>query len=121
MNPLALIQMLTQMAPLLSGVSGIFPQLTTVLGGLIGGGGTPTASGQAVVLLQEGLNAMRASGLVQFDGQAGQTNSPLLVDGNFSGRTFAALKAAQAKFGFAVQEPLASVEMHLVAAVLSKL
>lgn len=120
MNPLAIVQLLTTLMPLLSGLATSFPALSGVLGGLLGGT-TPTASGQAVTLLQEGLNTLQASGIVQFDGQAGQANSPLLVDGHFGGRTFGAIKAVQAHFGFAVQEPMASMEMTLIATVLSKL
>jgi lysozyme family protein len=120
MNPLAIIQLLTTLAPLLSGIATSFPQLADILGGLFGGA-MPTASGQAVVLLQEGLNALQAAGTVRFDGQAGQSNSPLIVDGNFGGRTFAAVKAAQSAFGWTVTEPLASIEMNILAFVLSKL
>lgn len=121
MNPLAIVQLLTTLAPLLSGLVTSFPALSGVLGNLLGGGAPPAANNQTVVMLQEGLNALQTAGIVQFEGQAGKPDSPLLTDGHFGGRTFAVIKIVQAHFGFAVQEPMASMEMNLIATVLSKL
>lgn len=114
MNALSLI---STFLPALTQAAGIITQLWPQAAPAIGALATvtpPANQVNIVSLIQEALNALQAAGQVNF-------GNPLVVDGRFGGRTFAAIKLAQAKFGFAVQEPLASMEYNLLAAVLAKL
>jgi hypothetical protein len=67
-----------------------------------------------VELLQTLLNIMNTSGLIKLD-------KPLVVDGHFGAQTFGAIKVLQTRLGFTIEEPLASLEMNAIAALLAKL
>jgi hypothetical protein len=121
MNPQALASLITLLPVLIQAAGGVFPALSSIFGGIFGTATPQLTASPTVKLLQEGLNAIQASGKAPFEGVAGQPNSPLTVDGNFGGRTFAAVKAVQAAFGWTITEPLASIEMNLMATLLSKL
>ena len=120
MNPQAILALVTALGPVIQGLSGILPNLIPGLGAAFA---NPTTTTNATVMaLQEALNALQAAGTVQFAGQPNSAlGTPLIVDGVWGGRTFAAIKAVQAKFGFPVAEPLASVEMNILGTLLSKL
>src|SRR5262245_24267327 len=120
MNPQNLTALLTALPAAIQVLGGFFPALAQIFGGLTGTQPVQVVNNNATKLLQEGLNAIQAAGKAQFEGQAGQPNSPLIVDGRFGGRTFACLKAVQASFGWTVAEPLASIEMNLLATLLAK-
>lgn len=113
MNALAL---LTTFLPALLQAGSIivqrWPQAAPVVGAL--GGINPQNQTNVVSLLQEALNAMQSAGTINF-------GPALVVDGQFGGRTFAAIKVVQSHFGFDVQEPLASLEMQLLQSVLAKM
>ncbi len=113
MNPLAIIMALAPLLPqLISTVGAVSP----VLAGIFQVLQPATAAGpnNIVELIQTALNEAQAVGFINF-------GKPLVVDGQFGGATFGAIKALQAKLGFAVQEPLASMEMEALAAILAKL
>ena len=116
MNPALILGIITAIAPLLPQLSASVSTIAPGLAGLL----TvlhPAASAQPanlVALLQELLNEMQAVGYINF-------GKPLVVDGQFGGATFGAIKALQAKLGFTVQEPLASLEMEALAALFAKL
>lgn len=121
MNAASIVALITALGPALQIFGGVLPALQQVFSGIFGTGIPTVANNNATRLLQQGLNAIQASGKAQFEGVRGQPNSPLLVDGGFGGRTFAAVKAVQSAFGWNVQEPLASIEMQLLATLLAKL
>jgi len=116
MSPSVILAIITAIAPLLqqlaTSVAGIAPSLAGALMVL-----QPAAASQPVnlvALVQRLLNEAQAVGYISF-------GAPLVVDGQFGGRTFGAIKALQAKLGFAVQEPAASLEMEALAAIFAKL
>ncbi len=77
----------------------------------------PAANAQPVnlvALIQQVLNEAQAVGYINF-------GKPLVVDGQFGGATFGAIKALQAKLGLTVQEPMVSAEMEVLAALFKTL
>lgn len=121
MNALAL---LTAFLPALIQAGQIVPQIWPQAGGainaLLTGVKPPAQQTNVVSLLQEALNALQTSGQISFDGGHGM-GTPLTVDGHFGGRTFAVIKTLQAKFGIAVEEPVASYEYQMLQALFAKM
>ena len=67
-----------------------------------------------VALIQEILNALSDAGFIALPAK-------LVVDGQFGGTTFAAVKILLAKFGFNLAEPLASIVYNVLLTWLPKL
>lgn len=115
MNALTL---LSTFLPALLQLGQIIPQVWPAASGVITalehGITAPSQQINTVSLLQQTLNAVQQAGEIQF-------GAPLVVDGQFGGRTFAAIKALQAKMGLSVQEPLASLEYQMLQALFKKL
>ncbi len=115
MNALVL---LSTFLPALLQVGQIIPQVWPAASGILNalehGVTTPAQQINVVSMLQEALNALQQAGEIQF-------GAPLVVDGQFGGRTFGAIKALQTKLGLTVQEPLASMEYRMLQALLAKL
>ena len=95
-------------------ITQVWPQATPAVTTIATNVKPPSAHSNVVSLVQEVLNALQAAGVISF-------GQPLVADGNFGGRTFAAIKVLQAKVGFTVQEPLASLEYNMLSGLLNKL
>jgi hypothetical protein len=114
MNPLtiitALLPALQTAGPILAQ---LFPALIPALTGL--SQVNPANHTSVVTLIQEVLNQLSAVGVIQLP-------RPLVVDGQFGGGTFAAVKLLQTKvgFGFLSVEPIASLEYTLLVGLFAR-
>ncbi len=91
-----------------------FPAIQGLIQAIEGGVSHPTQQINVVSLIQEALNALNSEGFITLA-------KPLVVDGQFGGATFGAIKMVQSHLGFTVGEPLASYEMEAIQALLAKL
>ena len=114
MNILAIIQALLPAFQIAGPILGqLVPTLLPIITGL--GNTNPTSHNSIVTFLQEAINALAAVGVITLA-------KPLVVDGQFGGATFAAIKLLQTKFGLGVlsTEPIASLEYTLLSGFLAQ-
>ena len=109
-----ILTLLTFLLPALTQGGGIlmqlYPQIAHIIEGL--SGANPASHTNIVSYIQDAINALNTAGVIQL-------RAPLVVDGQFGGATFGAIKLVLAKAGLNLQEPVASIVFDALKGILN--